>query len=162
MDAPSAGHSPAQRHSLSPHRPAHSLIHFGSRFNKAPLVRLDCDRLDDNASELFGGGKKRGLLDYCDPQASLALSCTVYCVCPWLDCIDSTMCLPGNSHRCPYIPSLPHLPQGTLLLNNVHLAPQAVLPLLQQTVDAFSRGSADWGCEDCPSRETCDKGFREW
>lgn len=97
--------------------------------------------------------------------------------------------------------------QGTLLLNNIHKAPKAVLPLLKQTVDAVSRGTQpiviglrcictcdcpallqplrmqsdkpfnsscalslglaasmeDWGeCADCPSKETCDKGFREW
>lgn len=28
-------------------------------------------------------------------------------------------------------------PQGTLLLNNIHKAPKAVLPLLKQTVDSF-------------------------
>jgi len=31
--------------------------------------------------------------------------------------------------------------QGTLLLNNIHKAPKAVLPLLKQTVDAVSRGT---------------------
>lgn len=69
-----------------------ALIHFGSRYHNAPFVRVDCDRLDDDASELFGAGKKRGLLDY--------------------------------------LPS-----KATLLLNNVHKAPKAVLPLIQQTMN---------------------------
>ena len=37
--------------------------------------------------------------------------------------------------------------QGTLLLNNIHKAPKAVLPLLKQTVDTASRGSMDEGDE---------------
>lgn len=36
-------------------------------------------------------------------------------------------------------------PQGTLLLNNVHKSPKAVLPLIKQTVDAVSRGSMEEG-----------------
>ncbi|PSC70095.1 ATPase AAA [Micractinium conductrix] len=79
-----------------------ALIHFGSRNHAAPFVRLDCDRLDDDASELFGAGKKKGLLY-------------------WLP------------------------PEGTLLLNNIHKAPKAVLPLIKSTVDSVSRGSMDDG-----------------
>ena len=45
----------------------------------------------------------------------------------------------------------PRASQGTLLLNNIHKAPKAVLPLLKQTVDAVSRG-APWlstACSEC-------------
>lgn len=40
-----------------------------------------------------------------------------------------------------------HSVQGTLLLNNVHKSPRAVLPLIKQTVDAVSRGSMEDGEE---------------
>ena len=72
-----------------------ALIHFGSPFGRAPLVQVDCDRLDDDASELFGRGAKRGLLAW-----------------------------------------LPH--DGTLILNNIHQAPPAVRPLLEQEVATAS------------------------
>lgn len=43
-------------------------------------------------------------------------------------------------------PAHPALPsQGTLLLNNIHKAPKAVLPLIKSTVDSVSRGSMDDG-----------------
>ena len=67
--------------------------------------------------------------------------------------------LPLSTHSLLYY--MP--PEGTLLLNNIHKAPKAVLPLLRQTVDAVSRASGDdLGCDDCPSKETCDRGVRAW
>jgi polyferredoxin/transcriptional regulator with AAA-type ATPase domain len=72
-----------------------ALIHFGSAFNNAPLVQIDCERLDDDASELIGRGAKKGLLYW--------------------------------------IPN-----EGTLILNNIHLAPPSVLPILQREVATAS------------------------
>lgn len=67
------------------------LIHFGSPYSKAPLVRLDCARFDDDASDLMGRYAKRGLLSWLPPEA-------------------------------------------TIILDNVHKAPPAVLPLLEKAV----------------------------
>lgn len=72
-----------------------ALIHFGSRNHKQPMIRVDCERLDADCSDLLGNKAKKGLLN-------------------WLP------------------------PGGTLLLNNVHLAPPAVLPLLQRQVATSS------------------------
>jgi hypothetical protein len=55
-------------------------------------------RLDDNASELYGAGQKKGLLFYLPPE-------------------------------------------GTLLLNNIHKAPQAALCMLRATVERASKDS---------------------
>lgn len=49
------------------------LIHFGSPFSKAPVVRLDCARLDDDASELIGRYAKRGLLSWVPPDGTIIL-----------------------------------------------------------------------------------------
>jgi polyferredoxin len=50
-----------------------SLIHFQSKFSQAPLVRLDCARLDEDASELVGRGAKRGLMAWLPPDATIIL-----------------------------------------------------------------------------------------
>ncbi|KAI3423796.1 hypothetical protein D9Q98_009634 [Chlorella vulgaris] len=51
-----------------------ALIHFGSPDHEAPFVRLDCDRLDSDASDLLGAGKKKGLLHYLPPEGTLLLN----------------------------------------------------------------------------------------
>ena len=51
-----------------------ALIHFGSPFSQAPLVQIDCDRLDDDASELIGRGAKKGLLYWLPNDATLILN----------------------------------------------------------------------------------------
>lgn len=66
--------------------------------------------------------------------------------------------------RGPLSLKTPPLPQATLLLNNIHKAPKAVLPLLKGAVNSMSMVSVeDLGvCDTCPSRETCETGFRDW
>lgn len=51
-----------------------ALIHFGSPFNNAPLVQIDCDRLDDDASELIGRGAKKGLLYWVPNEGTIILN----------------------------------------------------------------------------------------
>lgn len=51
-----------------------ALIHFGSPYSRYPLVSIDCDRLDDDASELFGRGARRGLLSWLPPEGTLILN----------------------------------------------------------------------------------------
>jgi polyferredoxin len=51
-----------------------ALIHFGSPFHNAPLVKIDCDRLDDDASELIGRGAKKGLLYWVPNEGTLILN----------------------------------------------------------------------------------------
>jgi len=82
-----------------------ALIHFGSRLHGQPMVKIDCERLDSDASELLGNKKKKGLLYWVPPE-------------------------------------------GTILLNNIHLAPQSVLPLLERqvataSIEASMMGSCD-------------------
>ena len=67
------------------------MIHGESPNFQAPVVCIDCDRLDGDTSELLGCSNKRSILD-------------------WV----------------PY--------EGTVILNNVHKAPPAALPLLQEQV----------------------------
>ena len=50
-----------------------SLIHFGSRQHAAPCVLLDCSKLADDASELFGRGERKGLLYWLPEDATLIL-----------------------------------------------------------------------------------------
>jgi len=51
-----------------------ALIHFGSPFHNAPLVQIDCDRLDDDASELIGRGAKKGLLYWVPNEGTVILN----------------------------------------------------------------------------------------
>lgn len=51
-----------------------ALIHFGSRNGRSPLVKFDCNRLDDDASDLIGGGAKKGLLSYLRQDCTLLLN----------------------------------------------------------------------------------------
>lgn len=51
-----------------------TLIHFGSKNGKYPLVCLDCSRLDEDATELFGRGGKIGLIDIVPPQGTIILN----------------------------------------------------------------------------------------
>ncbi len=50
-----------------------ALVHFGSARGKAPLLALDCSRLDDDAAELFGRGARRGLLARAPADATVVL-----------------------------------------------------------------------------------------
>jgi hypothetical protein len=50
-----------------------ALVHFGSARGKAPLLAVDCSRLDDDAAELFGRGARRGLLARAPPDATVVL-----------------------------------------------------------------------------------------
>eukprot|EP00887_Chlorella_sp_A99_P003164 scaffold9.g3164.t1 len=68
-----------------------ALIHHSCPQHKEPIVQVECERLDERASELFGSGKRKGLLAFLRPG-------------------------------------------DTLVLNNIHLAPPAVLPLLEREV----------------------------
>lgn len=51
-----------------------TLIHFGSKNGKYPLITLDCSRLDEDAVELFGRGKKEGLMNIMPSQGSIILN----------------------------------------------------------------------------------------
>ena len=51
-----------------------ALIHFGSPFSQTPLVSIDCDRLDDDASELIGRGAKKGLLYWVPNEGTIILN----------------------------------------------------------------------------------------
>lgn len=50
-----------------------ALIHFGSPQHAAPCVLLDCSKLADDASELFGKGERKGLLYWLPEDATLIL-----------------------------------------------------------------------------------------
>jgi len=51
-----------------------ALIHFGSRNSRYPLVSIDCERLDDDCSELLGRGAKRGLLSWMPSEGTIILN----------------------------------------------------------------------------------------
>lgn len=50
-----------------------SLIHYGSPRRGEPLIRVDCSRLDESASELFGRGKREGLLNIMEGKGTVIL-----------------------------------------------------------------------------------------
>lgn len=41
-----------------------ALVHFSSPEHGRPMVQIDCSRLDPSASEVFGRGRRRGLLHW--------------------------------------------------------------------------------------------------
>ena len=41
-----------------------ALIHFSSPDHRRPMARVDCSRLDSYASEIFGRGRRKGLLHW--------------------------------------------------------------------------------------------------
>ena len=51
-----------------------SLIHFGSKDGRYPLASIDCSRLDADASELFGRGARKGLLQWLPAQGTIILT----------------------------------------------------------------------------------------
>jgi len=51
-----------------------SLIHFGSKDGRYPLVSIDCSRLDNDASELLGRGARKGLLQWLPVQGTVILT----------------------------------------------------------------------------------------
>ncbi|EFN59248.1 hypothetical protein CHLNCDRAFT_56815 [Chlorella variabilis] len=51
-----------------------ALIHFGSPHYSAPFIQIDCERLDDDASDVYGAGLKKGLLYYLPPEGTLLLN----------------------------------------------------------------------------------------
>jgi len=51
-----------------------TLIHFGSKYGRYPLVTLDCTRLDARATVLFGRRGKKGLLQKVPEQGTIILT----------------------------------------------------------------------------------------
>lgn len=51
-----------------------ALIHYGSSEGRNPVVRIDCERLDNKAVELFGAGAKKGLLHFLRSDSTLILN----------------------------------------------------------------------------------------
>ena len=39
-----------------------ALVHFSSPDHSLPMAQINCNRLDSDASEIFGRGKRRGIL----------------------------------------------------------------------------------------------------
>lgn len=85
----------------------------------------------------------------CGLCGAVQRACTACCRRAWpfpglqrlLPCARRRSCPAASAQPPPCMPA----PQGTLLLNNVHKSPKAVLPLIKQTVDAVSRGSMEEG-----------------
>lgn len=84
--------------------------------------------MDAKATELFGANKKKGLLGWLPPGACVAAGC-------WPD-----PCVPLHVHLLTWhelaclCSCAPPCADATLVLNNVHEAPPAVLPLLEREV----------------------------
>lgn len=131
-------------------------------------------RLDDDASDVYGAGLKKGCVcsrvcccsvpglpslglsansierisqrDTNDTSASVPVACSTTCHLRWERSGRHRLsdALHLATHRS--YTAYPMFPlQGTLLLNNIHKAPKPALALLQATVEKVSRLSSDEG-----------------